>query len=312
VKVTTNLSDPKDISLELANATKSLADLISSSADTSSIVNNIAVAIGAGQVRVMGTFTVDGWRTTGQTTIDGGQITANSITTTQLNFTPVSGGNVIATINASTEGIKIDADNITISGSTTFDSGYNPTDKTAKVGGTYDSAASGARVRIFPDSSTGLLITDGTNDVFKALVGGTDVGDVIIGNYAGGHGVKWDKSASTLYIAGVLQTSALPTANTLTVVGAIQSTGFSTSPAAGWQLSGSAATFMDLNVRGELTVGSTIDASGTVSAPNISAEYTLKLTSTIASPGNGSIFTDNGSALKWKTQGGTVRTFSFL
>jgi hypothetical protein len=80
VKVTTNLSDPKDISLELANATKSLADLISSSADTSSIVNNIAVQIGAGQVTVMGTFTVDGWRTTGQTTIDGGNITTNTIT----------------------------------------------------------------------------------------------------------------------------------------------------------------------------------------------------------------------------------------
>ena len=80
VKVTTNLSRPEEISLELANATKSLADLIASSADTSSIVNNIAVAIGAGQVRVMGTFTVDGWRTTGTTTIDGGNITTNTIT----------------------------------------------------------------------------------------------------------------------------------------------------------------------------------------------------------------------------------------
>ena len=80
VKVTTNLSRPEEISLELANATKSLADLIAASADTSSIVNNIAVQIGAGQVTVMGTFTVDGWRTTGQTTIDGGNITTNTIT----------------------------------------------------------------------------------------------------------------------------------------------------------------------------------------------------------------------------------------
>lgn len=80
VKVTEDLSNPEIISLELANATKSLADLIAASADTSSIVNNIAVAIGAGQVRVMGTFTVDGWRTTGTTTIDGGNITTNTIT----------------------------------------------------------------------------------------------------------------------------------------------------------------------------------------------------------------------------------------
>ena len=84
VKVTTNLSNPQDISLELANATKSLSDLIAASADTSSIVNNIAVAIGAGQVRVMGTFTVDGWRTTGTTTIDGGNITANTLDCTAI------------------------------------------------------------------------------------------------------------------------------------------------------------------------------------------------------------------------------------
>jgi hypothetical protein len=84
VKVTTNLSRPEEISLELANATKSLADLIASSADTSSIVNNVAVQIGAGQVTVMGTFTVDGWRTTGTTTIDGGNITANTLDCTAI------------------------------------------------------------------------------------------------------------------------------------------------------------------------------------------------------------------------------------
>jgi hypothetical protein len=44
------------------------------------LAENIAVQIGAGQVSVLGTFTVDGWRTTGTTTIDGGNITANTIT----------------------------------------------------------------------------------------------------------------------------------------------------------------------------------------------------------------------------------------
>jgi phage minor structural protein len=79
VSVTTNLSDARNITVELANATKSLADSIAASADTSSVVNNIAVQIGAGQVTVQGTFTVDGWRTTGTTTINGGIITTNTI-----------------------------------------------------------------------------------------------------------------------------------------------------------------------------------------------------------------------------------------
>ena len=65
----------------------------------------------------------------GVTTISGGKITANTITVTQLNFTPVKSTDVIARINASAEGIRIDADNIYISGSTTFASGYNPTTK---------------------------------------------------------------------------------------------------------------------------------------------------------------------------------------
>ena len=68
------------------------------------------------------------------------------------------------------------------------------------VGGSYNSASSDPRVRIFPDSNTGLqIIDDGGNDVFKALVGGTDVGDVIIGDYSGGQGLKYDKSAGAIY-----------------------------------------------------------------------------------------------------------------
>jgi len=64
----------------------------------------------------------------------------------------------------------------------------------------YQSAGSGARVLIFPDANTGIqIIDDAAADVFKVLVGGTDVGDVIIGNYAGGQGMKYDKSAGKIY-----------------------------------------------------------------------------------------------------------------
>lgn len=119
---------------------------------------------------------------------------------------------VVNSINISSEGIRIDASKLMISGSTTFSSGYNPSTKAEEsyvdssvspkldhTGGAYNSAASGARVRIFPDANTGIQVTDGTNDVFKVLVGGDDVGDVVIGDESGQH-VKWDKSAAELVI----------------------------------------------------------------------------------------------------------------
>jgi hypothetical protein len=174
---------------------------------TNTITSDNILSVAASKVLIDGTIYLSNWRKTGDLTkIDGGQISTNTVTLSQLNFTPVQTTNVIASINASAEGIKIDADNITISGATTFDSGYDPTTKTAKVGGTYDSAASGARVRIFPDTNTGIqVIDDGGNDVFKALVGGTNVGDVIIGNWAGNQGMFYDKSAGTFTFAGALQ-----------------------------------------------------------------------------------------------------------
>lgn len=312
VSVDTDLSRPEKIYLELANATKSLSDLIGNLNNFKNTAENTAIALGAGQVRILGEFTVDGWRSAGTTTINGGMITANTITTTQLNFTPVTGSNVVASINASSEGITIDADMITISGSCNFASGYDPTSKTAKVGGTYDSAASGARVRIFPDANTGILITDGTNDVFKALVGGTDVGDVIIGDYANNKGAKWDKSAGTFIVRGNLEAVSIASGKTLTVTGAIQSNDYAASPAAGWLLSGSGATLTDANVRGALSVGSTIDATGTVSASGLVSSSTLRLSANISSPAARSLYTDNGLALKWRDKDGTVRTIAFL
>lgn len=73
------------------------------------------------------------------TTISGGKITANSITaaqiqagsitTTELNFVPVASTNVVASINASAEGIRIAGNRITIDGTVTFTSGYDPTTK---------------------------------------------------------------------------------------------------------------------------------------------------------------------------------------
>lgn len=49
-------------------------------------------------------------------TLSPDRIAAGSIDTSKLNFTPVSGGNVVATINASSEGLTIDADTLDLSG----------------------------------------------------------------------------------------------------------------------------------------------------------------------------------------------------
>ena len=73
------------------------------------------------------------------------------------------------------------------------------------LGGSYDSAASGARVRIFPDANTGIqVIDDAAADVFKVIVGGTNVGDVVLGDYANNKGLFYDKSESTFNIKGVV------------------------------------------------------------------------------------------------------------
>jgi hypothetical protein len=119
----------------------------------------------------------------------------------------------VSNLNASniTSG-TVNAARLNITGDATFASGYDPTSKTAAVGGTYDSAASGARVRIFPSSTTyGIQVTDGTNDVFAVHVSGAGdpgTGDVIIGSVAGGKYAKWDNSAATLTVQGLIQTAA--------------------------------------------------------------------------------------------------------
>lgn len=74
-----------------------------------------------------------------------------------------------------------------------------------KVGGTYNTTLlTAAKVQIFPTTSIGIraYASNGTSVVFQVNVGGTDVGDVILGNYSGGSGVLWDQSDGTLYIRG--------------------------------------------------------------------------------------------------------------
>ncbi|HPJ86543.1 MAG TPA: fibronectin type III domain-containing protein, partial [Candidatus Pacearchaeota archaeon] len=95
------------------------------SATPRNVTNDDVVNLASSKVLIDGVTYLSNWRKSGDLTkIDGGSISTGSITTTQLNFTPVIDGTIIASINASEEGIKISGEHIAISGSTTFSSGY--------------------------------------------------------------------------------------------------------------------------------------------------------------------------------------------
>ena len=113
-------------------------------------------------------------------TITANEIAANTITVTELNFTPVQGTDVIAKINASAEGITIEADNISISGTTTFASGYDPTGRIATGGAAADVNANVTTIsggKITTGSITATQIT-GTN--LSAIY--ADLGTITAGN----------------------------------------------------------------------------------------------------------------------------------
>lgn len=138
-----------------------------------------------------------------------------TLTVNALDFVPlVSSGtstDIVATINASTEGLRITSGLINIDGSVSFSAGYDPTSKVAAVAGNYASALSGASVKIFPSSSIGIVAyaSDGSTEVFRVDVGGTNVGDVKIGNYSGNNGILWDNSASTFKIRGDMDAGSI-------------------------------------------------------------------------------------------------------
>jgi len=58
-------------------------------------------------------------------------------------------------------------------------------------GASFVSKTKGARVEMLRDSNIGMrVLNENSSEIFKILVGGTDVGDIIIGDYDGGQGAK--------------------------------------------------------------------------------------------------------------------------
>ena len=119
----------------------------------------------------------------GVTTIDGPRITTGTITTAHLNFTPTTSANVIASINASSEGIQVNANKLTISG---------------LLAGQLQTASSGARVSLQPTSpqlawynSGGTLIGGIYDDQLRIAA------SAVINDYLDPNGILIGPSAST-------------------------------------------------------------------------------------------------------------------
>src|SRR3990167_1468139 len=74
-------------------------------------------------------------------------------------------------------------------------------------GSSFRSLDQKASLEIFPeeDKNIGIVLKDSAGAVvFKGIIDGTDEGDVIIGDYTGNKGLKWDKSAATFNVKGIL------------------------------------------------------------------------------------------------------------
>jgi hypothetical protein len=146
-------------------------------------------------VYVWNATTIDGNRITAgsivASMIAAGTITADRIGVGEITATQIAAGTITATEIAAQ---AIEASHLSVTAGATF---------VSATGGKYNSALTGARVNLFPDANTGLqaLNASGSN-VFKIEVGGTNSGDVTIGNYSGGQGILYDNSANTTYFEG--------------------------------------------------------------------------------------------------------------
>ena len=136
-------------------------------------------------------------------TVGADKIVSGSITTTQLNFNPVTTGNVVASINASSEGLRIASGKIYIDGSVSFGTGYNPSEKIQSGGAAADVNANTTTIsggKITTNSITASQIQTGTITAASGIIA-----DAAITN------AKIDSLSANKLTAGTID------ANTITV-----------------------------------------------------------------------------------------------
>jgi hypothetical protein len=176
---------------------ESLAFSTEAHATTRNIVASDIVNIAASQVIIQGVTTLASWTSPGVTTIDGDKITTGTVTLTKLNFTPTLSNQIVATLNASAEGLQINANLFKVSGTSVFAPKQSSEDPSIL-----------SRVYFYPNANTAIRITDNNGaNVFLAEIGGDGVGDITIGNYASGHGIWYDKSTNKTTFRGRIEAS---------------------------------------------------------------------------------------------------------
>jgi uncharacterized protein YjbI with pentapeptide repeats len=134
-------------------------------------------------------------------TLSADRIAAGSITTAKLNFTPVQSTNVVASINATAEGIRIAGSRIQIDGNVTFASGYDPSSKIASGGAASDINASTTTIdggKITTGTLNANKIVAGTITADRIEIGGVETDRIATGavTASGGYGAS---ASTTLY-----------------------------------------------------------------------------------------------------------------
>jgi hypothetical protein len=178
------------------------------------------------------------------------------------------------------------------------------------VGGTYTSTetAAAAKVKLLPDANTGMVAyaSDGTSKVFEILIGGTNVGDVTLGNYSGGAGVLWDQSAGTFNIKGSMTAGSITIGTNAFHVDTSGNMWWgSSSTYAGATIKISAAGAVNFTTG---TFSGTLSAAagtlGTITAGTITSSSQISVGG-IAMVGNG-IAVDNTQLIAFKDTGGNL------
>ncbi len=140
--------------------------------------------------------------------------------------------------------------------------------------------------QITVDSSTGLDVKDDALDsVFQAVINGTNVGDVTIGNYAGSNGLFYDKSAGSFDFKGSL---TIGTTFSVTAAGVLTATSGSI---AGWTI---ASTTLSKN-------NAILDSAGSITVSNGDDKVVMT-----AESGVGYVDFYNGGSRKGRLRGTTA------
>jgi len=283
VAVTTQLDKPENIKIELANATEDISDSFNSVNSKVSLSDNLAVQIGCGQVTILGGVVISDWVSPGVTTINGGQITALSITAASI---------AANTITAD----KLTASYIVVGGAEadiTTISGAKITTNTIECSSLKTSSLIGKTITV---GSAG--DTTGALQSYNFITGPAGSGWQIKSN--GNAELNNVVVRGTIYatageFAGTLKATNIESGKTLTVNGTIQSTNY-TDGSGGWQIDGggSAKFWNDISTN-TLYAGSTWTPYCYLRVAGSSSIY-------------GHLFTSNGINLRWSDKNGTVTT----